>query len=263
MGLSIGELGGMSGKPDGLPDLFITHWVAQENALYQSLRMPGGELEYRDKTRQFRLGEISIDTVGWGTALVDLDLDGRTDLVVANGSTLERPDHPAELIAEPLFLFWNTGSRFLNVAPAAGRTTSNLHCARGLAAADYDNDGDPDLALALNRSGPLLLRNETHSTNRFLKVTLRGSAAACFGANVEITTGSTTQKAWYGSDASFLSMHAPELIFGLGTRSVVDRLVVQWADGKQSILSNLQPGHLEVVHPEIAGDDRATSPAEE
>ena len=32
----------MSGKPDGLPDMFITHWVAQENALYQSVLMPGG-----------------------------------------------------------------------------------------------------------------------------------------------------------------------------------------------------------------------------
>ena len=60
MGLSVIELGGILGEPDGLPDLFITHWIAQENAFYQSLKPEGQSLEYRDRTRQLRLGEISI-----------------------------------------------------------------------------------------------------------------------------------------------------------------------------------------------------------
>jgi len=263
MGLAVGEIGGIHGRPDGLPDLFITHWVAQENALYQSLRLPGGNVEYRDKTRQFRLGEISIDTVGWGTALVDLDLDGRVDLAVANGSTLERPDDPKQLTAEPLFLCWNNGRRFVNIAPAAGRAASARYCARGLAAADYDNDGDIDLAIAVNRAQPLLLRNETKTKNRSLKVLLRGPSAACFGASVQLITNDGANggaspvvhsgEMWYGADVSFLSMHAPELVFGLGTRSVADRLIVHWADGKESILSHIEPGRVEVVYPRTGG----------
>jgi len=250
MGLSVGEIGGMSGKADGLPDLFITHWVAQENAVYQSLETPAGDLEYRDKTRQYRLGEVSLDTVGWGTAFVDLDLDGRLDLVVANGSTLERKGDPRYLIAEPIFLFWNEGERFQNVAPAAGRIVSGNHSARGLAAADFDGDGDVDLALAINRGRPLLLRNDTVTANRFLKVRLRGRSAACFGAKVQVVVSAACQTRWWGADVTYLGMHAAELIFGLGENAAADRVHVVWADGKESTLTKVPAGQVEVVHPE-------------
>jgi hypothetical protein len=76
MGLSVAEVGAMQGAGDGLPDLFLTHWVAQENALYLSTVRKEGQLEYRDRTRAFGLAERSLDAVGWGTAFADLDLDG-------------------------------------------------------------------------------------------------------------------------------------------------------------------------------------------
>ena len=250
MGLSVGEIGSVGGNVDGLPDLFITHWVAQENALYQSLITSGGDLEYRDKTRQCRLGEVSIDTVGWGCALVDVDLDGRVDLVVANGSTLERKDDPRHLIAEPIFLFWNDGSLFQNVAPAAGELFMQNYDARGLAAADFDDDGDVDVAIAVNRGQPLLLRNETQTDNRYLKIRLQGPPAARFGAKVEVVSANRRQLQWFGADVTFLGMHAPELIFGLGQNTGADRVDVTWADGRQTTLTDVSPGRVEVTHPD-------------
>ncbi len=259
MGLSVAEIGGMSGEPDGLPDLFITHWIAQENAFYQSLvttgdtrgdlsSVPRGNLEYRDKTRHLRLGEISIDTVGWGSALVDFDLDGRIDLAVVNGSTLEHKDDPKNLIAEPIFLFWNDGEHFTDVAPSAGDALARTYWARGLAAADYDGDGDVDLAVAINRGRPLLLRNETETSHRSLTVRLRAAASARFGARVALTVGGRTQYRWWGSDVTFLGMHAPDLIFGLGEQDLAERLDVRWADGSESTLIGVAAGSVEVVH---------------
>lgn len=251
MGLSVGEIGHMSEASDGLPDLFITHWLAEENAFYKSQIMPDGLLEYRDKTRQFRLGEVSLDQVGWGCGLVDIDLDGRVDLMVANGSTLERPDDPSQLNAEPLYLFWNDGQRFREVAAAAGDAFVKPYSARGLAIADFDGDGDADFAISVNRGPPRLFRNETPTGNRSLKVRLRGRAAARFGARVEVTVAGKSQTQWWGADVSYLSMHAAELIFGLGDASVADRVDVKWADGTTSSISQVPAGIAEVAHGDL------------
>jgi hypothetical protein len=249
MGLSVADLGGVTAELDGLPDLFITHWVAQENALYQSVALPAGDFEYRDKTRHLRLGEVSIDKVGWGCAFADLDLDGRLDIAVANGSTLERKDDRSQLAAEPLFLLWNTGDGFHDVAPEAGEAAAASHSARGLAAADFDGDGDVDLAVAVNRGRPLLLRNETETRNRSLVVRLRGADAVRFGARVEVEGAGVTQRRWWGADVGYLGMHAPDLVFGLGETPRAARVRVRWADGSESALTEVPAGRVEVTPP--------------
>lgn len=249
MGLSVGEIGTLDAQADSLPDLFITHWIAQENAIYQSLVSPDGLVEYRDKTRQFGLGEVSIDNVGWGCGFADIDLDGRIDLLVANGSTLEHSKDVSRLIEEPLRVFWNDGARFHDVATAPTVLSQNCFSARGLAIADYDKDGDADFAISINRGEPRLFRNETSSLGKSLKVRLNGSGSACFGAKVEVAVGDELLIQWYGADVSFLSMHAPELIFGLGKAEVVDRVRIVWADGTESVLGRTSPGTVEMVAP--------------
>jgi enediyne biosynthesis protein E4 len=248
MGLSVGEIGNLDNAADGLPDLFITHWVTQENAFYQSLVTPSGKLEYRDKARQFRLGEISIDRVGWGCAMVDFDLDGRVDIAVANGSTLEQNDNPVLLKPEPMFLFMNDGTGFRDVAPLAGAATARPYNARGLAVADYNNDGYPDIAISTNEGGVRLFRNDSPKGNRALTVTLKGRAAYCFGAKIEVWTGGHCQYRWWGADVSYLSQHAPQLIVGLGHASLADKVVVHWTDGKISTLTNVSAGVVRIDH---------------
>ncbi|MBI4515587.1 MAG: CRTAC1 family protein [Deltaproteobacteria bacterium] len=256
MGLSVGEINEMGGKADGLPDMFLTHWVAQENAFYQSIITSGGDLEYRDKTRQYGLGEISIETVGWGSGLMDLDLDGWIDVVVANGSTLEHKENPQQLIAEPMFVFWNDGKQFHNVAATAGETLAASHDARGLAAADYDDDGKVDLAVAINRGQPMLLHNETETANRGLTVTLKGRPSECFGAKVEVVVNGRRQYRWWGADVTFLGMHAAEMIFGLGRSEAAEEVHVKWADGKETTLTNVPAGKVRVVHPSPSSPGR-------
>lgn len=249
MGLSVAEIGTMTGEADGLPDLFITHWVAQENALYQSFLTADGRLEYRDKTRHLRLGEISIEMVGWGSAFADFDLDGNIDLAVANGSTLELRDDPGRLKAEPVFLFRNSGRIFYNTAATAGEALRKKYWARGLAVADFDADGDVDIAIAVNRGQPLLLRNDTETGNHALTVLLAGSSAVCFGAKIEVRVKDKVQLFWYGSDVTFLGMHAPEAVFGLGANTSADEIKVTWADGKTTSIQDVPAGRLVVRYP--------------
>ena len=249
MGLSVGEFGWMDDNADGLPDLFITHWVAQENALYVSLQ-DAGQILYQDKTRQFGLAEVSTDAVGWGCVVADFDADGRDDLAIVNGSTLEVPSDEAQrtLKKQKMLLFWNQSDRFVAVAEHAGPAFRQRWSARGLAAADVDGDGDLDLAVSRNRGAPLLFRNDTTTDHRSLKVRLQGPAAACWGARVEVRMGSRMHVRWMGCDSSFLSMHAPELIFGLGDAQEVDRIDVRWADRTTSTLEHVTDPVVVIKH---------------
>lgn len=253
MGLSVAEIGSEDGTADGLPDLFITHWLAQENALYLSSANPYGDVEYRDRIRQYRIGEISIDYVGWGCAFADLDLDGRLDIAVANGSTLEQPRSPLLLKRQPMFLFVNDGNRFKDVAPLAGTATTREYNARGLAIADYDRDGDVDIAISTNEGQVRLLRNDTPRQERqSLTVLLDANPSLCFGARIQVDIDDQSIIRWWGADVSYLSMHAPELLFGLGDKSQAEQILVQWPDGLVSSFSNVPAGIARIVRRDSA-----------
>ncbi|MCC7044309.1 MAG: CRTAC1 family protein [Acidobacteria bacterium] len=248
MGLCVADLGAGSHPPDGRPDLFITHWIAQENALYQTIAAGRG-FEVRDRTRALGLGEVSLDRVGWGCVAADVDLDGRLDLVVANGSTLERADDPMHLRSETPFLFWNDGRTFHDVAPWSGPALEAAHDGRGLAAADFDGDGDLDLAIARSGAGPLLLRNDSPRLGAALAIRLAGLPARLSGARVEVTTAGNTQVRWYGADVSYLSAHGPDLVFGLGASPGAEHVSVRWADGTTTTRGPTPAGSITIVAP--------------
>ncbi|MBE2213238.1 MAG: CRTAC1 family protein [Opitutaceae bacterium] len=249
MGISVGDFGGLAGEADDLPDLFLSHWLAQENALYLSLRGRSGQLEYRDRARPLRLGEVSIDRVGWGTAVLDIDLDGRADIAVANGSTLERPEDGYRLKPEPMFLFVNDGDGFRDIAPIAGEATAIPRNARGLAAADFDCDGDIDLALAVNQGSPVLLRNDTErGGHHALSIRLAGPEALARGARIEVHQGTRHQLRWWAADVSYLSGHAAESIFGLGDSPRADLVRVRWMDGRVTEIRDVPAGDVRLAH---------------
>ncbi|MDX1630921.1 MAG: CRTAC1 family protein, partial [Thermoanaerobaculia bacterium] len=166
--------------------------------------------------RQLRLAEISTDRVGWGTAFTDLDLDGRPDLVVANGSTLERDDDPGRLQAQRPFVLWNDGRRFHDVTESWGEDLERARVARGLACADHDGDGDPDFAVSVNRGSALLFVNEGPPGGHWVEIQWRGSAAAGLGATVAVDAHGRHQRRWLGADVSFASQHEGSLRFGVG-----------------------------------------------
>ncbi|HEX6202061.1 MAG TPA: FG-GAP-like repeat-containing protein [Thermoanaerobaculia bacterium] len=246
MGLAAGDW-----NRDGDDDLFVTHWLAQENALYDSrLRTaapspedgllaaaPGAppRLTFSDLSAPLGLGPIALPMVGWGTELLDFDRDGWLDLVVANGSTLEDKADPARLVPQKPFLLWNRrGEAFHDLAPLAP-PLAEPRSSRGLAVADYDADGDLDLLVVDLDGGVRLLRNDT-AGGRHLTLALadrrpgggwgRGEAAVA----VAWVGGVPLRRTVGGS--SYLSQSSATLHFGLGDAAQVDRLEVRWPDGE-------------------------------
>jgi hypothetical protein len=165
MGLAVGDF-----DRDGDDDLFISHWVAQGDALYQNLlseqKGMSSELHFTDVAANMGVGQPSFQRIGWGTSFVDIDSDGWPDLVVANGSTFEhKGPAPRALEAMPSFLFWNAQGTFFDDLAPWNRSLSQPHVSRGLAVADYNNDGAMDIAIVNQSEGVRLLRNDIPQGN--------------------------------------------------------------------------------------------------
>ncbi len=239
MGIAVGDWDG-----DADLDLFITHWIAQENALYNNLRRsPGGTmpgLRFMDVADRFGLGQVALDFIGWGTAFFDYDLDGRLDLFVVNGSTFQQRDAPERLLPMADQLFWNRGPRegFFDVSAVSGAYFGTAHVGRGAAFGDYDNDGDEDVFI-VNHGGPgVLLRNDGATGRHWLTVALEGrqSNRSAIGARVRLVAGGQVQVRQVGAQRPYLSQNSPWVHFGLGQATRVDTLAVDWPAGGRQVL---------------------------
>jgi hypothetical protein len=232
-------------------DLFITHWLAQENALFSNQLMPGPanetsppQLRFRDVADRVGLGQASLDLVGWGTSFFDYDNDGFQDLFVTNGSTLQNSDDPDLLVTMRDLLFWNGGAErgFFDVSEFSGPHFSELVVGRGAAFADYDNDGDIDIFIVNHGAAAVLLNNPGHASNHWIKVSLRGieSNTQAIGARIRVVAGDDKYLAEVGSQPSYLSQNSMVAHFGLGRATHVDSLVVRWPLGQTSLLTDLE-----------------------
>lgn len=235
MGLAVGDWDG-----DTDLDIFISHWLAQENALFDNtLRMPnlgegeGRGLHFFDIADQVGLGQIALSYIGWGCSFFDYDNDGREDLLVVNGSTFQDEADPSRLIPMKPLLFWNRGAEdgFYEVGPVAGDSFQREIVGRGMAVADYDNDGDVDVAVLAFGERLVLLRNEPESARNWLTVRLRGFASNGLGARVELEAGGRRRVKVIGVQPSYLSQNAQEAHFGLGDVGVVERVRIEFPDG--------------------------------
>jgi tetratricopeptide (TPR) repeat protein len=259
MGLAAGDF-----DRDGDDDLFISHWIAQQYALYQSLLRDGGkapksgpggpsELHFHDVAEMRGIGLASMQSIGWGAAFADFDSDGWPDLVVANGSTFETKDGTRGLEPMPSFLFWNDRGRYFRDLAPWNKSLATPHVSRGLAVADYDNDGAMDVLLVDLGRGVRLLRNDVPHGNwvefRLRSRVGRDRKAVGFGDGATVV-------AWVEgvplrrtvSSASYLSQDSRRVHIGIGQARTVDRLEVRWLGGRVETWDNVAANRIwEVV----------------
>ena len=179
--------------------------------------------------------------VGWGCAFLDYDNDGFLDLVVVNGNTLEDAQDHTLLVPQKPFLFHYDGTQYQNVISSVAPQLDRPLNARGLAAADFDNDGDTDLAISCNRGPLILLRADGAEQRNWIKVSLEGkkSNRQGIGALVRVSAAGGTNLQVVGSQGSYLSQHATPLHFGLGSATIVDRVEVIWPSGRRQSVEHV------------------------
>ena len=241
MGVAVGDY-----DANGLQDYLVTNFTDEHNALYRN----EADGFFADVSFGSRVGAHGEPFSAWGATFFDMDNDADLDLFIANGHIYPAADFPPLNLgyAERNFLFENRdGEVFEEVGAAAG--LESVAVSRGVAAGDYDNDGDLDL-LVYNLNGrPNLLRNEGGNRNNWLQVRTLGSRSNRdgIGARLLLEAGGRRQWAEVRSGGGYLSHSALGQHFGLGAADTADRLEVRWPGGAVQVLEGVAANQLLVV----------------
>lgn len=254
-GTARGAMGADAGDYDGSgrAHLLVGNFANEMLGLYHN----EGHGLFVDEAPASTVGRASLLTLAFGVFFFDYDLDGRLDLLAANGHIEEEISRvqPKVSYAQPPLVFRNLGKgKFEPSTAALGPEFGRPMVARGAAYGDLDRDGDLDVVFTSNHGPARVFRNDGGNRNRWLRVKTVGSRSNRdgLGALVRITTASGTQWATVHSGSSYCSQSETALTFGLGRDEKVKLLELQWPSGVKQRFVDL-PGNREVTVDEAKG----------
>jgi hypothetical protein len=258
---------------DGKLDIYVTNitepWFRECNMLW----LNWGDGVFVDVSQETGTCDTGW---GWGAKFLDFDNDGLLDLYVANGFIsagkedyavdVERWQQPLRKgltmdfidaniwppIGHKSFagyernrLFHNQGGHvFREMGQEAG--VDSLLDGRGVALADFDNDGAVDIFVTNSDQPPLLYRNRIGRKNNWLEIKLTGvkSNRSAVGARVKVVSGALAQIREVNCGDGYQAQSSFQLHFGLGRRTKVDLIEIKWPSGSIQRLKNISPNRL-------------------
>jgi enediyne biosynthesis protein E4 len=238
-GLARGAMGIDSARfrNDNALGIAIGNFANEPNALYVA---QNDSLLFADEAITEGIGPASRQLLKFGLFFFDYDLDGRLDVLTANGHLEEEISklQKSQSYRQPAQLFWNRssakGPSFVPVPPEkAGDDLFKPIVGRGSAYADIDGDGDLDVVLTQVAGPPLLLRNDQRLGHHWLRLKLVGSKSNrdAIGAWVKVRVEGRTLAQQVMPAKGYLSQSEPVLTFGLGKVSRVDSVEITWPGG--------------------------------
>jgi hypothetical protein len=235
----------------GFPSVVIGNFTNESMALYRS----DGSGLFTDESTRSGISQMTAQSLTFGCFFMDYDLDGLLDIVAANGHVSDdiAVVQPTLRYAQPTGVYRNLGNRKLeDVSGKLGRAIQKAVVGRGMAYADFDNDGDLDLVITANNGPARLLRNENANQNDVLRVKLIGTKSNrdAIGAKVTLSaiSGVTLSRMVKGG-SSYLSQSELPLTFGLGKPGNAKSLHLQivWPSGRKESIADAKPNQFVTI----------------
>jgi hypothetical protein len=232
-------------RTNGTYGILIGNFANEPTSLFatQDVRNP---LLFSDQALSSGIGPQSRLELKFGVFFLDFDLDGRLDVLTANGHLEEdiAKVQASQRYKQPPQIFWNAGEGESEFVRIPGDALSSDFTApmvgRGSAFADIDGDGDLDFVFTGSGSPPRLLRNDQKLGHHWLRLSLKGKGKNTFalGARVEaIFADGAVQERLVSPTRGYLSQSELPVTFGLGKHEKVEKVTIHWHDGtKQDIL---------------------------
>jgi hypothetical protein len=224
-------------RNDSALGIAIGNFANEPNALYVSQQ---DSVIFADEAIAEGVGPASRLLLKFGLFFFDYDLDGRLDVLTANGHLEEEINkiQRSQKYHQPAQLFWNRGvsggMSFVTVPPKkCGEDLFKPIVGRGSAFADIDNDGDLDVVMTQVAGAPLLLRNEQKLGHNWLRLKLIGKRTNrdAIGAWIRVRVGNQTLSRQVIPTRSYLSQSELPVSIGLGKAKAIEALEILWPTG--------------------------------
>ena len=232
MGSSVADYDG-----DGKLDIFKTNFSDDTSTLYQNR----GDGSFNDATFAAGLG-IHTQYLGWGAMFFDFDNDSWPDILIVNGHVYPEVEtkHLGSDYKQRRLLYRNLGNgKFVDVGDAAGSAFQERASGRGLAIADFWNDGRQSAVISNMNAPVALLVNQMKYANHWVAFKTIGTKSNRdgIGAKISVSVGKRVLVDEVRSGSSYDSNNDMRVHFGLGAANKIDSVHVRWPSGIAEIFS--------------------------
>ncbi len=238
MGLAAGDI-----DKDGDQDLFFTNsgnsvpnflleWVGdgrddQPRNYGWILLRNDGNFDFQNITSEYELDDYGF---AWGAVFEDLTLNGELELLVAQ-NYIKWPLHKLSKLSSKSFVL--SEKTFYHVR---GLGLENYNFAQSPLIVDINNDGKPDVFWLNMKGEQYAFINRTE--NNFLTLVFPDTVSS-IGAKAYITTveGKSYVREVH-NNTGFSTDQLSALTFGLGKKTKVNQVVIEWQDGTKKTINN-------------------------